>query len=200
MVNGLGNEFLPKVEERYALPVRDIMMKAMFREIDEGRGTPHGGVFIDLRSSPRSKTETFELLRKLDSLPYTELRDLGVDITKDPIEVKPGTHYCLGGVHINERTETNVPGVYAAGEVSGNIHGANRTSGNALAETQVCGRRAGRICRRVCRRNPAAVRRPGGRRPGSPAPPRPRYRPSRRDPTRRGADQAQADDAKVHGA
>ncbi|HEY8838819.1 MAG TPA: FAD-binding protein, partial [Dehalococcoidia bacterium] len=57
-------------------------------------------------------------------LPYTELRDLGVDITKDPIEVKPGTHYCLGGVHINERTETNVPGVYAAGEVSGNIHGA----------------------------------------------------------------------------
>jgi len=143
MVNGLGNEFLPKVEERYALPVRDIMMKAMFREIDEGRGTPHGGVFIDLRSSPRSKTETFELLRKLDSLPYTELRDLGVDITKDPIEVKPGTHYCLGGVHINERTETNVPGVYAAGEVSGNIHGANRTSGNALAETQVFGRRAG---------------------------------------------------------
>ncbi|HEY7270989.1 MAG TPA: FAD-binding protein, partial [Dehalococcoidia bacterium] len=55
MVNGLDDEFLPHVEERYALPVRDIMMKAMFREIDEGRGTPHGGVFIDLRRSPRSE-------------------------------------------------------------------------------------------------------------------------------------------------
>ncbi len=143
MVNGLGKEFLPKVEERYALPVRDIMMKAVFKEIDEGRGSPHGGVFIDLRDSPRSQKELFELLHTLDSLPYTELRDLGVDITKEPIEVKPGTHYCLGGIRINERTESSVPGLFAAGEVSGNVHGANRTSGNALAETQVFGRRAG---------------------------------------------------------
>jgi fumarate reductase (CoM/CoB) subunit A len=143
MVNGLGQEFLPKVEERYMLPVRDIMMKAMFKEIDEGRGSPHGGVFIDLRNTPRSQQELFELLHTLDSLPYTELRDLGVDITKEPIEVKPGTHYCLGGIRINERTESSVPGLFAAGEVSGNVHGANRTSGNALAETQVFGRRAG---------------------------------------------------------
>jgi fumarate reductase (CoM/CoB) subunit A len=143
MVNGRGEEFLPQVEERYKLPVRDIMMKAIFKEIDEGRGTPHGGVYIDLRQSRRSQKEIFELLHTLDSLPYTELRDLGVDITNEPIEVKPGTHYCLGGIRINERTESSVPGLFAAGEVSGNVHGANRTSGNALAETQVFGRRAG---------------------------------------------------------
>lgn len=143
MLNGLGEPFLPDTGERYVLPVRDIMMKAMFKEIDEGRGTEHGGVHIDLRRSPRSTEEIFSLLHTLDSLPYTELRDLGVDITKEPIEVKPGTHYCLGGIRINERTESNVQGFFAAGEVSGNVHGANRTSGNALAETQVFGARAG---------------------------------------------------------
>lgn len=143
MVNGEGNEFLPDTGERYVLPVRDTMMKAMFKEIDEGRGGPHGGVFIDIRESPHTTEEVFALLHTLDSLPYTELRDLGVDITKDMIEVKPGTHFCLGGIRINERTESNVPGFFAAGEVAGNVHGANRTSGNALAETQVFGKRAG---------------------------------------------------------
>jgi fumarate reductase (CoM/CoB) subunit A len=143
MLNGKGEEFLPDTGERYVLPVRDIMMKAMFKEIDEGRGTPHGGVYIDLRQSPRSQEEIFSLLHTLDSLPYTELRDLGVDITTEAIEVKPGTHYCLGGIRINERTESSIAGFFAAGEVSGNVHGANRTSGNALAETQVFGARAG---------------------------------------------------------
>lgn len=143
MVNGEGNEFLPDTGERYVLPVRDTMMKAMFKEIDEGRGGPHGGVFIDIRESPHTTEEVFSMLHTLDSLPYTELRDLGVDVTKDMIEVKPGTHFCLGGIRINERTESNVPGFFAAGEVAGNVHGANRTSGNALAETQVFGKRAG---------------------------------------------------------
>ena len=143
MVNGKGETFLPDTGERYVLPVRDTMMKAMFKEIDEGRGGPHGGVFIDIRESPHTTEEVFAMLHTLDSLPYTELRDLGVDVTKDMIEVKPGTHFCLGGIRINERTESSVPGFFAAGEVAGNVHGANRTSGNALAETQVFGRRAG---------------------------------------------------------
>jgi succinate dehydrogenase/fumarate reductase flavoprotein subunit len=143
MLNGKGETFLPEIEERYVLPVRDIMMKAMFKEIDEGRGTEHGGVYIDLRDSPRSEAEIFSMLHTLDSLPYTELRDVGIDITKEAIEVKPGTHFCLGGIRINERTESSVPGFFAAGEVAGNVHGANRTSGNALAETQVFGARAG---------------------------------------------------------
>ena len=144
MLNGEGEEFLPETGERYVLPVRDIMMKAMFEEIDQGRGTPHGGVYIDLRQSPCSPEEIFSLLHTLDSLPYTQLRDLGIDIAEEAIEVKPGTHYCLGGIRINERTESSIQGFFAAGEVAGNIHGANRTSGNALAETQVFGARAGR--------------------------------------------------------
>lgn len=140
MLNGLGEPFLPPTK---ALPVRDVMMKLMFREIEEGRGTPHGGVYIDLRKSPRSSEEIRSILTRLDSLPYDQLRDLGIDIEKEPIEVMPVTHYTLGGVRINELAQTTFPGLYAAGEVSGNIHGANRTSGNALAETQVFGRRAG---------------------------------------------------------
>ena len=143
MLNRHGEEFLPLSERAYVLPVRDVMMKAMFKEIDEGRGTPHGGVYIDLTKTAHSAKEIYALLHKLDSLPYSSMRDLGIDVTKDPIEVKPGIHYCLGGININERTETSVPGLYAAGEVSGNMHGANRTSGNALSETQVFGLRAG---------------------------------------------------------
>ena len=143
MLNGSGEEFLSMSERAYRLPVRDVMMQAMFREIDEGRGTRHGGVQIDLTDSQRTPTETYALLHKLDSLPYNSMRDLGVDVTREPIKVKPGIHYCLGGVHINERTETSVPGLFAAGEVAGNVHDANRTSGNALAETQVFGARAG---------------------------------------------------------
>ncbi|MFQ5873004.1 MAG: FAD-binding protein [Dehalococcoidia bacterium] len=144
MLNGRGGEFLPMSERVYKLPVRDVMMKAMFREIDEGRSTTHGGVYIDLTKSPLSPKEMYALLHKLDSLPFNSLRGLGIDVTKEPIEVKPGIHYCLGGVRINEKAETSVPGLYAAGEVAGNVNGANRTSGNALAETQVFGTRAGR--------------------------------------------------------
>jgi succinate dehydrogenase/fumarate reductase flavoprotein subunit len=140
MINGLGDPFLPETDR---LPVRDVMMKLMFREIEEGRGTQHGGVYIDLRESPRSKDEIRDILKRLDSLPYNQLRDLGIDITNEPIEVKPVTHFTLGGVRINEWAETNIPGLFAAGEISGNLHGANRTSGNALAETQVFGLRAG---------------------------------------------------------
>jgi len=141
MLNGEGDPFLPHTDR---LPVRDVMMKLMFREIEEGRATPYGGVYIDLRPSPRSPKEILEILKRLDSLPYNQLGDLGINILEEPIEVMPVTHYTPGGIRINEWAETVVPGLYAAGEVSGNIHGANRTSGNALAETQVFGARAGK--------------------------------------------------------
>ncbi len=140
MLNGLGETFLPQTER---LPVRDVMMKLMFREIEEGRGTPHGGVYIDLRRSARPRAEVKEMLRRLDSLPYNELEDFGIDVFEQPIEVMPVTHYTLGGARIDEWAATCVPGLFAAGEIGGNVHGANRTSGNALAETQVFGRRAG---------------------------------------------------------
>jgi succinate dehydrogenase/fumarate reductase flavoprotein subunit len=140
MLNGLGQRFLPRTER---LPVRDVMMKLMFREMEEGRASPHGGVFIDLKQSPRSAAEIMEILKRLRSLPYNQLADLGIDVLQEMIEVMPVTHYTLGGVRINEWGETSVSGLFAAGEVSGNVHGANRTSGNALAETQVFGKRAG---------------------------------------------------------
>ncbi|SVA41171.1 uncharacterized protein METZ01_LOCUS94025 [marine metagenome] len=140
MLNGRGEPFLPETKR---LPVRDVMMKLMFREIEEGRGTPHGGVYIDLSKSPRSPDEVTAILHRLDSLPYNELKDLGINVLEQPIEVMPVTHYTLGGARVNEWAETTVPGLYAAGEVGGNVHGANRTSGNALAETQVFGQRAG---------------------------------------------------------
>jgi succinate dehydrogenase/fumarate reductase flavoprotein subunit len=143
MLNGQGQEFLPMSQRAYRLPVRDVAMRAMFQEIDEGRGTPHGGVYIDLTGVARTPEQIHALLQKEDFLPYDALRDLGIDVTRQPIEVRPGVHFCMGGVRIDERTETSVPGLYAAGEVTGNMHGANRMSGNALAETQVFGARAG---------------------------------------------------------
>jgi succinate dehydrogenase/fumarate reductase flavoprotein subunit len=124
-------------------PVRDEMMRIMVSESAAGRGTPHGGVLIDTPHAIRGPKEFLAIIRKLDSLPYNQLRDFHWDVTQTPLEVAPGIHFTLGGVTINEKAETSVPGLYAAGEVSANVHGANRTSGNALAETQVFGKRAG---------------------------------------------------------
>ncbi|MEE8442706.1 MAG: FAD-binding protein, partial [Dehalococcoidia bacterium] len=90
MLNGQGEEFLSMSDRAYKLPVRDVMMQAMFKEIEEGRGTPHGGVYIDLTKVSHTPDEIYALLHKLDSLPYNSLRDLGLDVTKEPIEVKPG--------------------------------------------------------------------------------------------------------------
>jgi succinate dehydrogenase/fumarate reductase flavoprotein subunit len=144
LLNAEGEEFLPPGP----LPVRDVLMRLMFDEIKEGRGTDHGGLYIDITSSPKSSDEIDALLRKLRSLPFNNLKDLGIDVKTSRIEVAPGLHFSLGGVHITERGETTVPGLYAAGEITGNVHGANRLSGNALAETQVFGARAGRFAAR----------------------------------------------------
>lgn len=139
MLNGRGEAFLPSGQ----LPVRDVLTRLIFDQVREGRGTPNGGVWIDLRQSPKSPPEIDELLALLKSLPYNNLQDLGIDLQTAPIEVAPGTHFTLGGVHIDELGRTNVSGLFAAGELTGNVHGANRLSGNALAETQVFGARAG---------------------------------------------------------
>jgi fumarate reductase (CoM/CoB) subunit A len=140
MVNGKGETFLPTTG---GLPVRDVMMRLMFQEIENNRAGPHGGLFIDLTRSPRSGVEIREILSRLDSLPYDQLRSIGLNVLTEAIEVMPVTHYTLGGIRVDEWGQTSVAGLFAAGEVSGNVHGANRTSGNALAETQVFGARAG---------------------------------------------------------
>lgn len=138
-INGKKEPFMPAGLP----PCRDELMKIMVSEVKKGNGTPNGGVYIAVPESPKSKEDVFKLLKTLDSLPYHNLKDLGIDISQHYLEVMPGTHFTLGGVKINPQCETNLVGLYAAGEAAGNIHGANRTSGNALSETQVFGKRAG---------------------------------------------------------
>jgi len=139
LINNAGKEFLPEGP----LPVRDVLMRLMFTEIEQGRGTEHNAVYIDPSLSSKSPEEIDQTIKRLLKTPDRNLRALGIDMRKDRLETSPAVHYTLGGVHINARTETTLPGLFAAGENASNVHGANRISGNALAETQVFGRRAG---------------------------------------------------------
>src|SRR5216117_33849 len=122
------------------LLTRDVVAKAITKEIAEGRGTPHGGVLLDIAS----KQNPDYIKRKLPSM-YHQFKELAqVDITKDPMEIGPTTHYMMGGVKVDAETqESTVPGLYAAGEVGGGMHGANRLGGNSLSDLLVFGRRAG---------------------------------------------------------
>src|SRR5262245_11728254 len=119
---------------------RDIVARAIRREVREGRGSPHGGVFLDI-ASQRSPAE---IVKKLPSM-YHQFKELAdVDITVEPMEVGPTCHYTMGGVRVHSETqETNVPGLYAAGEVGTGMHGANRLGGNSLSDLLVFGKRAG---------------------------------------------------------
>ena len=119
---------------------RDEVARSINAEVKAGRGSPHGGVFLDV--STRLPAE--EILRKLPSMhhQFKELAD--VDITKEPMEVGPAQHYVMGGIEVDPDTaESLVPGLFAAGEVSGGMHGSNRLGGNSLSDLLVFGRRAG---------------------------------------------------------
>ena len=122
------------------LLTRDVVAKAIVKEIAEGRGTEHGGVILDIAS----KQNADYIRKKLPSM-YHQFKELAhVDITKDPMEIGPTTHYVMGGVKVDAETqESTVPGLYAAGEVGGGMHGANRLGGNSLSDLLVFGRRAG---------------------------------------------------------
>jgi succinate dehydrogenase / fumarate reductase flavoprotein subunit len=122
------------------LLTRDVVSKAITREIAEGRGTPHGGIFLDIAS----KQSPDYIKKKLPSM-YHQFKELAqVDITKDPMEIGPTTHYVMGGVKVDAETqESTIPGLFAAGEVGGGMHGANRLGGNSLSDLLVFGRRAG---------------------------------------------------------
>jgi succinate dehydrogenase / fumarate reductase flavoprotein subunit len=119
---------------------RDEVARANLAEIRAGRGSPHGGVFLDIAS--RRSAE--EILRRLPSM-YHQFKELAdVDITKEPMEVGPAQHYVMGGVEVDPDTGASVvPGLFAAGEVSGGMHGSNRLGGNSLSDLLVFGRRAG---------------------------------------------------------
>jgi succinate dehydrogenase / fumarate reductase, flavoprotein subunit len=119
---------------------RDEVARANLAEIRAGRGSPHGGVFLDIAS--RRSPE--EIRRRLPSM-YHQFKELAdVDITKEPMEVGPAQHYVMGGVEVDPDTAASiVPGLFAAGEVSGGMHGSNRLGGNSLSDLLVFGRRAG---------------------------------------------------------
>jgi len=141
------------------LLTRDVVAKAIVQEIAAGRGSPHGGVFLDVAS----RRDPDYIKRKLPGM-YHQFKELaGVDITKEPMEIGPTTHYVMGGVKVDAETqESTLPGLFAAGEVAGGMHGANRLGGNSLSDLLVFGRRAGAAAAEAARRRggaPAASQR-----------------------------------------
>jgi len=130
-----GQPILPK-----PLPVRDEAMRMMAQAIKDGRGTEHGGLLWYVGSSPKG----LEAVRqKLNLAQYNYLRKHGVDPAIDKIEVAPGAHYLMGGIHIDEECRTNLPGLFAAPECAGNFDGANRLAGSGITAIQVFGAIAG---------------------------------------------------------
>jgi succinate dehydrogenase / fumarate reductase flavoprotein subunit len=121
------------------LSTRDNVARAIYLEVREGRGSPHGGVFLDISYLPADHVR-----RKLPSM-YEQFKELAdVDITAGPMEVGPTTHYAMGGIRVDAETgATTRPGLFAAGEVAGGMHGANRLGGNSLSDLLVFGQRTG---------------------------------------------------------
>jgi len=138
--NATGERFMERYDpERMELSTRDLVAKAIYYENKAGKGTPHGGVWLDISHRPGDY-----IIRKLPGM-YHQFKDLAdVDITKEPMEVGPTMHYMMGGIKVDPDTgASTLPGLYAAGECSGGMHGANRLGGNSLSDLLVFGRRAG---------------------------------------------------------
>ena len=140
LTNKLGERFMQKYDpERMELSTRDVVARSIYIENKEGRGSPHGGVFLDI-----SHKGAEYIKKKLPSM-YHQFKELAdVDITKVRVEVGPTCHYSMGGIRVDaESAETNIPGLFACGEVAAGLHGANRLGGNSLSDLLVFGRRAG---------------------------------------------------------
>ncbi|MFN2432047.1 MAG: FAD-dependent oxidoreductase [Gemmatimonadota bacterium] len=138
--NAEGFRFMEKYDpRRMELSTRDQVARAIYTEVKEGRGSPHGGVFLDISHKPADYVKT-----KLPSMYHQFLELADVDITQAPMEVGPTTHYVMGGVRVDaDSGASTIPGLFAAGEVAGGMHGANRLGGNSLSDLLVFGRRAG---------------------------------------------------------
>lgn len=140
LTNREGERFMEKYDpERMELSTRDIVARSIYTEVLEGRGSPHGGAFLDISHRGGDYVK-----KKLPSM-YHQFKEFAeIDITKEPMEVFPTTHYVMGGVRVDAETAgSTVPGLFAAGEVAGGMHGANRLGGNSLSDLLVFGRRAG---------------------------------------------------------
>ena len=141
LLDGAGREFLSDYggdESEGYTTTRDLATYAIQREVAAGRGSPHGGVYLSFAHVPRAALEAA-------FGPVIErLAKNGIDLARMPVEVAPIAHYHMGGIRVDERMATGIPGLYAAGEVAGGANGANRLSGNAIPEALVFGERAGR--------------------------------------------------------
>ena len=138
--NKLGERFMEKYDpKRMELSTRDVVARSIYTEVKEGRGTEHGGAYLDISQKPAEYVK-----KKLPSM-YHQFKELAdVDITKGPMEVGPTCHYVMGGIRVDAETaESTVPGLFAAGEAAAGLHGANRLGGNSLSDLLVFGRRAG---------------------------------------------------------
>jgi succinate dehydrogenase / fumarate reductase flavoprotein subunit len=138
--NSGGERFMERYDpEKMELSTRDVVARAIYTEVREGRGTEHGGAYLDISHKPADYVK-----RKLPSM-YHQFRELAdVDITRGPMEVGPTCHYMMGGIRVEAETaQGTTPGLFAAGEAAAGLHGANRLGGNSLSDLLVFGRRAG---------------------------------------------------------
>ena len=135
-----GERFMERYDpEKMELSTRDVVARAIYTEAKEGRGTEHGGAYLDISHKPADYVK-----KKLPSM-YHQFRELAdVDITQGPMEVGPTCHYMMGGIRVDAETAAStVPGLFAAGEAAAGLHGSNRLGGNSLSDLLVFGRRAG---------------------------------------------------------
>ena len=138
--NKNGERFMEKYDpKRMELSTRDVVARSIYTEVKEGRGTEHGGAYLDISHKPAEYVK-----KKLPSM-YHQFKELAdVDITKGPMEVGPTCHYMMGGIRVEAETaQSTLPGLFAAGEAAAGLHGANRLGGNSLSDLLVFGRRAG---------------------------------------------------------
>jgi len=138
--NKKGERFMERYDpKRMELSTRDVVARSIYTEVKEGRGTEHGGAYLDISHKPAEYVK-----KKLPSM-YHQFKELAdVDITKGPMEVGPTLHYMMGGIRVEAETaQSSLPGLFAAGEAAAGLHGANRLGGNSLSDLLVFGRRAG---------------------------------------------------------
>jgi succinate dehydrogenase / fumarate reductase, flavoprotein subunit len=138
--NAEGERYMERYDpEKMELSTRDVVARANYTEVTEGRGSEHGGVYLDITHLGYEG-----IMKKLPTMHEQFLKLADIDIAKEPMEVFPTVHYTMGGVKVDPETcVTNVPGLFAAGECAGGLHGANRLGGNSLSDLLVFGRRAG---------------------------------------------------------
>lgn len=136
ILNGKGERFMHKYYPEAECVTRDKASIAIMKEIQKGNGTPHGGVYLDISQVNN--------IMELYPTSFNDFKQAGLNVPEERLEICPGHHFSVGGIKINEFCESSLPGLYAAGEVAANLHGANRVAGNALPECAVFGQIAGR--------------------------------------------------------